>query len=308
MSDYLPEVIPAGDMLSGKLDLRSFHPPVGLAVVGDPVSHSKSPFFHNAALRSCGLEMQYARVHARPELFAETVAALARQGCRGLNVTIPHKAAALDFVDEADDFARRSGSVNTILFEDGRTIGRNTDGPGFAAAVLEEFGAAIAELRIMVLGAGGGAGRAIAVHCAMQGCQQLVLVNRTMEKSKAIADDLDSFFSQRHGTGVKSVPWDTAALAAECANVDLVVNASSIGMRPGDPPALSVDAMRRGLMVYDTVYAGGDTPLVVAARGAGAKAANGLAMLLHQGALSFECWFHRIAPLDVMRRALLSNT
>lgn len=251
--------------------------------------------------------MQYARVHAQPELFAVTAAALGRQGCRGLNVTIPHKASALNLADEVDDFSRLSGSVNTILFENGRTIGRNTDGPGFAAAVHEEFGADIAGLRILILGAGGGAGRAIAVFCAMQGCRRLVLVNRTMEKSKAIANDLDAVVSKNHGTAVKTIPWDTAAIAAECAAVDLVVNASAIGMRPGDPSALPSDAMRCGLMVYDTVYAGGDTPLVVAARAAGAKASNGLSMLLHQGALSFEYWFHRDAPIDVMRAALVST-
>ena len=307
MSDFLPDVIPAEDLLSGKIDLRSFNPPVGLAVLGDPVAHSKSPLFHNAALQACGIAMRYARVHAPPERFAQTAAALSQQGCCGLNVTIPHKAAALEFAYEADDYACRSRSVNTLLFENGRTIGRNTDGPGFAAAVNEEFGVAICDLRILVLGAGGGAGRAIAVFCAMQGCRKLVLVNRSMQKAEALASEIESFVSPTCGTQVQTIPWESKAIAAGCADVDLVVNTSAIGMQPGDPSALPENSMRRGLMVYDTVYVGGDTPLVVAARASGAKAANGLSMLLHQGALSFEHWFHRVAPLDVMRDALLSS-
>jgi len=301
-------------------DLR--HPEVALAksavrprlgVFGDPISHSLSPQMHNPALAHCGITAGYVRLHIRPEEFAEAVRLLGPAGFVGGNVTIPHKAAALASVDEADPLARRMGAVNTLVVEGDRLAGFSTDGPGFVRALREEFSVDLRDLRVMVLGAGGGAGRSIAVQCAIEQCERLVLVNRTAQRAQDLARELAPDFRSAKLEGpvarLVAIPWEDRALRKELGQVDLIVNATPIGMRRSDPPALSQGMLRAFHLVYDTVYAGGGTTaLTTAAAEAGARAANGLSMLLHQGALSFEIWFNRPAPIEVMRAGLLAAT
>jgi len=286
-------------------------PPVRLAVFGDPVAHSRSPGFQNAALRACGIPAAYARVLVPAGQAIAAFRALPAAGFLGTNVTIPHKAAALEAVDEADDYARRSGSVNTVVVEGDRLVGFNTDGPGLVRAIREEFQVDLRDLRVVLLGAGGGAGRAIAVQCAMEGCERLVLANRTPEKTKPLIKDLAGFFRTDRLVGpadrLLAVPLEGPLLQEQLNHADLVINATSLGMRRTDPPVLPASWITPNLMVYDTVYAGGNSRLLEDAAAAGARTANGLSMLLHQGALSFEIWFNRPAPLEVMRASLQST-
>ncbi len=284
-------------------------PPARLAVIGDPVAHSKSPGFHNAALRVCGIDAQYVRIRVTAEEFPDVLKALPGAGFIGANVTIPHKAAALAGVDEADDYSREAGAVNTIVVDGRKLIGFNTDGPGIVRAIRDEFSAEIRDLRVMILGAGGGAGRAIAVQCARERCKSLVLVNRTFEKARDLAQELARYFPtnghEASGTRITAIPNEITALQQHVSGIDLVINASSLGMMPADPPALPASLLTPGLMIYDTVYAIGKSPLIRDAEAVGARAAGGLSMLLHQGALSFEQWFKRPAPLGAMRAALM---
>lgn len=276
-------------------------PPVRLAVFGDPVAHSKSPAMQNAALTACCIDAQYTRLHIRPEELAEAVSLLPGSGFIGANVTIPHKVAMLGLMDEVDPHARKARGVNTVVIRDGKLHGFSTDGPGIVRAVKAEFGVDISDLRVLLLGAGGGAGRAIAVQCALEKCARLALVNRTFEKAEALAAEL-----QQTASGISALPWDEAQLAKELANTDLVINASSAGMKPNDPSPVPASLLASRLMIYDTIYTAARTPLLRAADEVGARGANGLSMLLHQGALSFEIWFNREAPVDVMRKALES--
>ncbi|MCX7869151.1 MAG: hypothetical protein N2322_04285, partial [Terrimicrobiaceae bacterium] len=234
--------------------------------------------------------------------------ALPAAGFLGANVTIPQKAAALAIVDEADEAARRAGGVNTGLGEDGRLLGFSTDGPGLARAVHEEFFVDLKDLRVMLLGAGGGAGRAAAVQCAVEGCERLVLVNRTVAKAQALAEELAPRFRSERLAGPAErlvvIAPEPAALEREIAQTDIVINATPLGMRRMDPSPLPSELITPNLLVYDMVYARGGTRLVADARAAGARAADGLSMLLHQGALAFEIWFNRPAPIEVMRQAL----
>ncbi len=296
------------DLADGAPTLRALTPPARLAVIGDPVSHSRSPAFHNAALRAAGIDAQYIKLHVPPGDVPATLRALPAAGFLGTNVTIPHKPAALATVDEADDYARQAGAVNTVVVQGDRLLGFNTDGPGFTRAIREEFSVDLRDLRILILGAGGGAGRAIAVQCARERCERLVLVNRTVEKARTLAAELTPAFRSDRLLGptdrLEAIPHEPAALRTALENIDLVVNASAIGMHPADPAALPAELLTPSLMVLDTVYAHGDTRLLRDARSAGARAANGLSMLLHQGALSFELWFNRPAPLEAMRAAL----
>jgi shikimate dehydrogenase len=311
MQTRVPEIFSAEDFLSNHKKFADFEPPVRLGVIGDPVAHSRSPGFHNAALSFCGIAAQYARLHVPSARFDEVLRALPQAGFLGANVTIPHKAAALAAVDEADAYARASGSVNTIVVNGDRLLGFNTDGPGFVRAIREEFSVDLRDLRVVLLGAGGGAGRAIAVQCAMERCERLVLVNRTMEKILPLATELAPYFQTEKLSGpaerIVAIPFDDDALQRELDNADILINATSLGMKRTDPPVISPALLTANLLVYDTVYAGGTSRLLEDAAAAGARCANGLGMLLHQGALSFEIWFNRAAPLEEMRRALHSG-
>jgi shikimate dehydrogenase len=285
--------------------------PLRLAVFGDPVAHSASPPMHNAALEKCGLAARYTRLHIRPPELAEALRLLPAAGFIGVNLTIPHKAPALGLMQRVDDHARRVGVVNTVLVEGEELIGFNTDGPGLARAVRAEFGVDLRDLRIVVLGAGGGAGRAVAMQCALEQCVRLTLVNRTLEKAAALAHELQPILAGPHVSGplarLAAVPWDESALRAQLEQTDLIINCTSLGLRGSDPSPLPSAWLRPHLLVYDTVYAAARTKLMHAADQAGARSANGLSMLLHQGALAFEIWFNREAPLDVMRAALQAH-
>lgn len=306
------DIFSAEDLISKPARFLAFDPAVRLGVIGDPVAHSRSPVFHNAALKACGISAQYAKLHIPPEKFAEAVRALPQAGFLGANVTIPHKAAALAAVDEADEYARASGSVNTIVVVGDKLHGFNTDGPGLSRAIREEFSVDVRDLRVVLLGAGGGAGRAIAMQCARERCERLVLVNRSLDKIESLKKDLAPFFLSEHLSGpverLVAIPFEDEALQRELENADILINATSLGMSRRDAPVISPSLLTPNLLVYDTVYSGGISRLIEEASAAGARCANGLGMLLHQGALSFEIWFNQPAPLDVMRRALLSET
>lgn len=287
---------------------KASKPPVRLGVFGDPVAHSLSPKMQNAALEKCELPMRYAAFQISPTELEDALALVREKDFVGINLTIPHKVAAAGLVDELDDFARRVGAINTVRIEDGKLIGSNTDGPGFSRAIRSEFSVDLRDLRVLLLGAGGGAGRAIAMQCAAEGCERLVLVNRTLEKAQSLAAELKSFFSDTRVSApvsrLEAVTWEERALRSQIANVDLVVNATSLGLQRSDPSPLAASVLAPHLMVYDTIYHHARTPLLTAAAEAGARGANGRSMLLHQGALSFENWFECDAPPDVMRATL----
>ena len=288
---------------------RDLNPPIGLGVFGDPVAHSLSPQMQNAALRGCEIKMQYARFHIRANELRSALRFLRDLDFVGVNLTVPHKIAAFEQIDEVDETANRAGAVNTIRLRDKKLIGSNTDGEGFLRAIRSLFSVDVRDLRVMVIGAGGGTGHAIAWQCALENCERLVLVNRTAKKAIALADSLRPFFSGPRVLGpvarLEAVPWDEAALRAQLQDVDLVVNATPLGMNPSDPAPIATRLLAPHHMVFDAVYGPSKTALVRAADEAGARGANGLSMLLHQGVLSFSIWFDRDAPIDVMRAVLL---
>ena len=282
---------------------------IALGVIGDPVAHSLSPQMHNAALAELGMDVRYARFQVAPGELGTAAALMREAGFVGANVTIPHKAEALELVDEATGHARRMQSVNTLLFErDGGLSGFSTDGPGLVRAVRDEFSLDIRDLRVMVLGAGGGAGRAIAIQCAIERCERLVLANRTLDKARQVLAEVRADFESDRLSGpgerLAAIELTPEAVESEIGSVDLVVNATSLGMKRTDASPVPATLLSAYHLVYDTVYAGGKTKLVEAAATVGARAASGLSMLLHQGALSFEIWFGKAPPLETMRRAL----
>jgi shikimate 5-dehydrogenase len=169
-------------------------PPIRLGVFGDPVAHSLSPEMQNAALRACEINAQYARFHIRPNELRPAMRFLRNLDFVGVNLTVPHKIAGFAQIDETDDSASRIGAVNTIHLRDNRLVGSNTDGEGFLRAIRAEFSVDVRDLRVMIIGAGGGTGHAIAWQCALENCERLVLVNRTLEKANVLAQRLRPFF------------------------------------------------------------------------------------------------------------------
>ena len=279
-------------------------PPIRLGVFGDPIEHSRSPQMQNAALHACGIAMQYARFQIKDDELEAALRLLPALDFVGVNLTIPHKITGAQAMDELDGFAGGVNAVNTVRISDGKLVGYNTDGPGFSRAVRSEFSVELRDLRVLLFGAGGGVGRAIAMQSAVEGCKRLALVNRTPEKVRQLAAELRPFLADTGVARVEAVPWDDDQLRSQIAHSDLIVNATALGMLPSDFPVLKASLLAPHLMIYDTVYGAARTPLLDAAHEAGARAANGLSMLLHQGALAFETWFNRDAPLAEMRAAL----
>lgn len=287
---------------------RDIDPPIRLGVLGDPVAHSLSPEIQNAALRGCEIDAQYARFHIRANELRSALRFLRNLDFVGVNLTVPHKIAGFAQIDEADESASRAGAVNTIRVRDKKLVGSNTDGEGFLRAVRSEFSVDLRDLRVLIIGAGGGTGRAIAWQCALENCERLVLVNRTLEKASGLAEKLRPFFIGPRVLGpaarLEAALWEESAMRMQLADIDLIVNATPLGMNPSDPAPIAGRLIAPHHMIFDCVYGPSKTALIRAAEQAGARSANGISMLLHQGALSFSIWFEREPPIDAMRKAL----
>jgi shikimate dehydrogenase len=285
------------------------------AVYGHPVKHSASPAMHNAALRALGLDWRYLAFDVLPDSLPAALRGAAAMKFIGLNLTVPHKILALDLVDELDDSARTWGAVNTILFEgqtgsdtgwaplrdcdleavtEIRTRGFNTDADAITRSLQEDLGLQLSGTTVLLLGAGG-AGRTAALKLASEGVKQLYLVNRTLSKAEGLAREIQQRF-----------PHVKAALGYPEGTVDLVMNGTSLGLKPDDP--LPFDASRFSLKqaaaAYDMIYRPSETRFLAEAAQNGCKTANGLGMLLYQGAKALEIWTGTPAPVDVMRAAL----
>jgi len=312
MPDLSKTTFTLEDLRARAEGLGPIPPEVRLAVLGSPVEHSLSPAMHNAALEAIGSDLRYAKIECPPENLAEAVECARRANFVGLNLTIPHKFAALELCTELDETARQLGAVNTLLFDGSRVVGFNTDGPGLVRAIREVFSFDLRDLRVMVLGAGGGAGSAAALQCALEKCPRLVLVNRTEDKARDIARRAAALLHTDRLEGpedpVTVIPLEESALREQLTRTDLVINATSLGMKRTDPRLLPAAILTPDLMVYDMIYRPPVTRLLEDAHAAGARTANGLSLLLHQGALSLEIWLNRPAPLETMRRALDRET
>ncbi|HEY4486027.1 MAG TPA: shikimate dehydrogenase [Nitrospiria bacterium] len=268
-------------------------------IVGYPVGHSLSPAMQNAAFEALGLDYCYIPLNVAPARLGAVVQSLRDLGFRGFNVTIPHKESIGVYLDRLTPEARLIGAVNTVENRRGRLIGHNTDGRGFLASLKEDLNLNVRDRKILILGAGGAA-RAVAFQAALEGAS-LLLANRTRSRVKALARDL---VKKIKGVGIISLSWSEKALREAAGQADIIVNATSVGMKTDDPALLPKDSFRPDQIVCDLVYRPLDTVFLTQARLSGARTVNGLGMLAHQGALSFEIWTDRKPPLLVMTGAL----
>ncbi|NCA81638.1 MAG: shikimate dehydrogenase [Opitutae bacterium] len=272
------------------------------ALLGHPVGHSLSPAMHNAAFKALGLNANYALLDVQPGDIPRTLEDLRAKKFGGANVTLPHKEAAYRFLaakHALSDTAQLLHSVNTVVFRpDGSLLGDNTDAPGFLDALKESFRASPRGKHILLLGCGG-AGRALALACAMEGADSILVADVNLATRRRL---LLALRKAAPGLPVAGVSLDRARTAAR--DCDLIIQATPVGMKPGDPSLLPPEAFRKGQFVFDLIYIPAVTPLLATAKAAGARTANGLGMLLHQGARAFHRWTGRKPPVPAMRAAL----
>ena len=254
-------------------------------IVLHPAGHTRSPAMHNAAFAACGIDAAYVAFDVRPEALGAAIEGVRALGLRQVAVSLPHKVAVMDHLDEVDERARAIGAVNTVTLKGGRLLGANTDWLG-AVRALEREGS-LAGASAVVLGAGGTA-RAVVFGLLERGAEVVVL-NRTVSRARELAESL----------GAK----DSGELAELARRPhDLLVNTTSVGLRSDRSP-VAVDALRPGTIVLDVVYDPEETMLLRDARARGARPVSGKWMLVHQAAEQFRIWTGREAPIDVMAEA-----
>ncbi len=261
-----------------------------LGVIGHPVSHSKSPLIHGTWIKALGLDASYKTIDISPAELSERLPQLMHEeGYTGLNVTIPHKEAMLDLCDEVDDIARAIGAVNTVFMRDGKICGTNTDAYGIIQNI-HFFDSAnpfdVTKGVAVILGAGGAA-RATVYSLLEHGCPQIILTNRTRAKAETLAKMDDR---------ITVIDWDARHQALK--NANMLVNTTSLGMKGQPALEMNLDALPKGALVTDIVYAPLMTDLLKAAQARGNPVQTGIGMLLHQAAKSFHYWFDITPNID----------
>jgi len=257
------------------------------AVFGNPVSHSLSPVMHNTAFAETGFNAVY--LAFRVVDIEAAMAAVRAVGIRGVSVTIPHKVAAMNLLDEIDDQARRIGAVNTVVNREGRLWGYNSDGQGAVRALLAKT--AIEGADIVIIGAGGAA-RAIGSSLVDNG-GRITIINRSIQAGKRLADNLNADFKPL--AGLKQI------------RADILINTTPVGMHPQTKQLpLSPELIRREMLVMDIVYNPLQTALLKHARSRGCRTVDGIDMFVYQGACQFRLWTGKEAPLECMRKAVLA--
>lgn len=267
------------------------------AVFGSPIKHSASPAMHNAAFAALGLNWRYVACEVDPKNLLAAIQGAKAMNFAGINLTVPHKLLAVNMVDALDESAIRWGAVNTILFNKIGAKGFNTDADAIITSLREDLKVEVRGAKVLLLGAGG-AGRTAALRIAAEGVAELYLINRTSAKTEEIAHEIR-----------KQFPAVKVSISYPKTEVDLILNATSLGLKPDDALPLNekLFSLKQARAVYDMVYRPAETPLLKSAKAAGCRTANGLGMLLHQGAKAFEIWTEQTAPLTVMRQALEAN-
>lgn len=271
-----------------------------LGIIGDPISHSLSPLIQQTALKAQGLDYLYLPFRVLKEDLEIALKGINALNFVGINVTLPHKTSILGLLDEVSDEARLIGAVNTVVFKEGRSLGYNTDGQGFLRSLLEEGKIDPLQKKVLILGSGGAA-RAVAVALALRGVKDLVIVNRTMEKAKNLVSELSEKIV---GVNFRSLAFLPALLAEEISKVDLIINATSIGLKTSEFPVKS-EWFNSQQMVVDLVYYPLQTSFLQKAARGGAQTLTGVGMLVYQGVEAYRLWTGMEPPVELMYQVLV---
>lgn len=270
-------------------------------LLGHPVGHSLSPAMHQAAFAAAGINAAYLPWAVPPDRLSAAVQGLrVMENLLGANVTVPHKEAIMPFLDGLTPEAEAVGAVNTLLPHGGKLLGDNTDSAGFLVALRENLRGETRGLTAAVLGAGGAA-RAVAVGLARAGARRLILLNRSVERAKRLANLVAAYHPDCQ---VTVQPLHSRWRITEVAEIRLLVNTTPAGLQPTDPLLFDYASLSAPIVVCDLIYNPPETALLRAARVQGCPTVNGLPMLVHQGALAFERWTGKPAPLQAMQEAL----
>lgn len=270
-------------------------------IFGHPVDHSLSPQMHNAAFQALRLDCVYLAFDIHPKDIEIAARAIRSMGISGVNVTIPHKESIIFFLDEISPEASLTGAVNTVKNVDGKLTGYNTDVGGFLRAIKEDLGFHPKGLSAAVVGAGGAARAVLSSLCMNEACQ-IYVINRTLDKAKRLTSEFKKSFkdSVLHASSLD----DKDEIKDILSRSNLLVNATSAGMKGTPSIELPLESLPKDAVIYDLVYDPRETNLMKAAKQLGFKASGGLSMLLYQGAESFEIWTGRDAPVGVMKKAI----
>lgn len=277
-------------MISGKTAV--------FCIFGCPVEHTFSPGMHTEAFEKIGMNACYVPFPVKPELLAAAAGAIIPLGLRGLNITVPHKERIIPYLHELTEDAAMIGAVNTIEVRGDRLIGHNTDGRGFIRSLREETAARPKNKNVLIIGAGGAA-RAVGFNLALAGARMIILHDADAAKAASLAGDIAS------RTGVFAESVNAESLVAAASDAQIIINATPLGLRKGDPAPVPAIAVKKSHLVCDLVYNPPDTALLKTAESKGAETMRGLGMLLYQGVIAFEIWTRRKAPVEVMRKALI---
>ncbi len=270
-------------------------------IIGWPVKHSRSPQMQMSAFQALNIDARYDLIPIKPECLATGIKELITKGYSGWNVTVPHKTNILPFLDETETTAKVCGSVNSVIVRDGKSFGYSTDGYGLQMSIKESFSIGIKGKTFLFWGSGGAA-TAVSAHFVNSGAEEIILVNRTLEKAQALKQKLQVVSTK---TNVKIYhPSQISELASVTKTVDVIIQSTSVGLNTEDPISIPKELLIPSLNLVDMIYS--ETILLRAAKKLGCNAIDGKGMLLHQGAKSFEIWTEREAPVKVMRNALKS--
>lgn len=266
-------------------------------LLGDPVSHSKSPAMMNAAFAAASIDGVYLALRVSTGALGSVMEALREIDCGGVNVTAPHKQAVIPFIDELAPTAEKTRSVNTVVFDKGRLVGHSTDGDGLVAALEQDLGAQIQGGTILILGAGGAA-RGVLPALAARGAGSIVIANRSAAKAEALVAEFGA------GGRLQAIPLSAPIVSDVIERADIVLNATALPIASGEFLDIDLTALKRGALVLDMNYSTTPDELRPIFAERSVVYANGLTMLLFQGAGSFALWTKQDPPLSVMRTAL----
>ncbi len=267
-------------------------------VFGDPVDDNPTMVLEEAGYEALGLNYRYLTIKVLPEGLENAIQAVRTMHFRGINLTMPHKIRVIPMLDELTEAAEIIGAVNTVINDDGKLTGENTDGKGFTRSLKRE-GVELTDKEVMILGAGGAA-RAIAVECALAGARKITIVNRTESSGR----ELSQLISEKTRAESEYLPW--AENLPIPVTTDILINATPIGFTPNQDqrPDIDYDTIQEGMIVSDVVFDPVETEFLIEAAAHGARTFTGIGMLVQQGALNFTLWTGEEAPVDVMYDAL----
>lgn len=273
-----------------------------IGIYGNPIEHSLSPLMHNKAFQALNLDYAYIPFNIKKENLKDAINSIRTLGLVGLNITIPHKEAVITSLDEVSNEARLIGAVNTIVNDNGKLIGYNTDGAGFYQSLIKLTGEIPKNKKIFIIGTGG-ASRAVAFQLALEEAGKLILTNRNYQKGYQLAEEL----ANNTKSNIEMVEFKSSKIEDIIPKVDIIINTTPIGMYPNvnDDPIIAPELISPNTIVCDLIYNPYKTLLLRKAEDKGCKVVPGIGMLLYQGVLGFEKWTGVKAPVEIMEKVLI---